>query len=143
MYRSIFLIPFLILGLSCAQRGADRVDEELPVDTLFITEVPAEVETVYVKTIETVVETLRVVETISSEVRDGMFKVQVGAFENKKYADDVYDLLKGEYGKLVYVENIPPYWKVRFGPYKDLQKAIALKDCMRDKGYVDAWIVSK
>ena len=142
MYRPIFLIPFLVLGLSCAQRGTDKVEEELPIDTLFITEVPVEVDTVYVKTIETVVETLRVVETVSSETRDGMFKVQVGAFENKENADTVYDLLKGEYGKLVYIENISPYWKVRFGPYKDLRKAIVLKDCMRDKGYIDAWIVS-
>ncbi|MCK4308010.1 SPOR domain-containing protein [candidate division WOR-3 bacterium] len=141
MYKPIFLIPFLVLGLSCTQRGVKR-PEEMLADTLIITEVPAEVETVYVKTVETVVETLRVAEDMPSAViRHGTYKVQIGAFEAKEYADNVYDSLKGEYGELIFIENIIPYWKVRFGPYEDIQKAIAMRDCMRDKGYMDAWIV--
>lgn len=139
MYKPIFLVPFLILGLSCAQIGGKKAEEGLPVDTLLVTEVPAEVDTVYVKTVETVVETLRVADVV--EARHGAFKVQIGAFETKEYADNVYDSLKGEYGELIFIENIHPYWKVRFGPYEDIQKAIAMRDCMRDKGYMDAWIV--
>ena len=142
MYKPIFLIPFLILGLSCAQIGGKKAEEGLPVDTLLITEVPAEVETVYVKTVETVVETLSVAGEIPSAViRHGTYKVQIGAFEAKEDADNVYNSLKGEYGELIFIENISPYWKVRFGPYEDIRKAIAMRDSMRDKGYMDAWIV--
>ncbi len=145
MYRTIFLIPLLILGLSCARRGIERVEEEIPIDTLFITEIPAEVETVYVT--ETVVETVRAAEEISVTEMSapmrmpGTFKVQIGAFENKGYADNLYGLLKGEYGEIIYIENIPPYWKIRLGPYRDFQKARSMRDKMREKGYSDAWVV--
>lgn len=143
MYRAVFLVPFLILGLSCAPRVAEKA-EELPIDTLVITEVPAEVETVYVKTVETVVETVKIAE--AGEVpaalvgHPGPFKVQIGAFKNKDYADRLYNSLKGEYGDL-YIENIPPYWKVRIGNYRDIRKAIEMRNEMKGRGYFDAWIV--
>lgn len=139
MYKLIFLVPFLVLGHACAPRVA-KVEKGV-VDTLLITEVPAEVETVYVT--ETKVETVKVAEAAAPYVgvRRGAFKVQIGAFKIQDNATRLYNSLKGEFGDLIYIENIPPYWKVRLGAYDNVSDAVVMRDKMRGRGYGDAWIV--
>jgi cell division septation protein DedD len=159
MCRPVYLIFILILGISCAPKPQIEELEEVPVDTLVITEMPVAVETVYVTT--TVVETVyiygaaeekappppAVEEEVTEEITTPIvtevcnFKVQLGAFIKEENANALHSLLKSEYGELVYIDHIPPYWKVRIGRYRYYKSAASMRDKFRAKSYKDAWVV--
>lgn len=206
MYKLIFFGLFVIWGISCTPKG--RIAErEISIDAL---ESSAQVETVYVTTVETVVETVEVVKGIPTEKTVYMeetpirqeeeqispeetailieeavsteeiaipteeavsteeivtptedtastpervtyetpslpmkkvYKVQIGAFQVETNADRLYNWLKEEYGDLVYIEHVPPYWKVRVGNYSICKEALRMRNAMIEKGYKDAWVV--
>jgi hypothetical protein len=57
----------------------------------------------------------------------------------EKYAKQAENALRGEYK--VYVEYIPPYYKVRVGDFLSRAEAEKMKMKLRAIGYFDAWIV--
>jgi cell division septation protein DedD len=132
--------------MSCTRRGKGIVQEEIPADTTQVAEVSARVETVYVEAVESFVETVYVAqESVVSPVVSpgtGIFTVQIGAFGDEENATALHNMLKSEYSELVYIENIPPYWKVRIGSYENHNQAAPVMDQLRNRGYKDAWIVS-
>lgn len=56
----------------------------------------------------------------------------------EKFAKEAEARLKGEYK--VYVEYIPPYYKVRVGDFISREEAERMKMRLRSLGYYDAWI---
>ena len=93
-----------------------------------------------VDTMEVIVDTVEASEEIPVKEVLAEFKVQLGAFKIEENANRFYKSLKE---KEVYVENIPPYWKVRIGQYATYEEALGIRDKWRDEGYEDAWIIPK
>ncbi|MEN3045859.1 MAG: SPOR domain-containing protein [Candidatus Hydrothermales bacterium] len=56
-----------------------------------------------------------------------------------KYAREAEARLRGEHK--VYVEYIPPYYKVRVGDFLSKEEADKMKMRLRGLGYFDAWVV--
>ncbi|RLC42166.1 MAG: hypothetical protein DRH51_01450 [Candidatus Coatesbacteria bacterium] len=71
------------------------------------------------------------------------YRVQVIASSTKTGADKVAEEVRMKLpGKMVYVEHIGQYWKVRVGDCRTRKEAETLRDELRNLGYSDAWIVA-
>ncbi len=102
---------------------------ETPIDTIAIMD-----------TATMIVDTVEAAAKIPAKEVLAEFKVQLEAFKIEKNANRLYESLKK---KDIYIENIPPYWKVRIGQYNTYEEALDARDKWRDKGYEDAWIIPK
>jgi hypothetical protein len=155
MYRVFFLVSFIMFWDACVPTSKVTKDANIPVDTIIATEVATPVETVYVTTIETVVETVNIATGVTPEsevsVKEessaeeiaynvGRYRVQIGAFREEGNASALYNSLKSEYGELICMENISPYWKVYIGNYSGYKDALSARDNLRDKGFNDSWV---
>ncbi|MEO0288273.1 MAG: SPOR domain-containing protein [candidate division WOR-3 bacterium] len=69
------------------------------------------------------------------------YKVQIFATYDEAKAYKVRDEAKAKFTEDVYVEYIPPYYKVRIGHFKTKEDADRFRDLVKDKGYSDAFTV--
>lgn len=75
----------------------------------------------------------------TTEIND--YKVQIFATYDEAKAYKVRDEAKIKFAEDVYVEYIPPYYKVRIGHFKSKEDADRFRDIVKDKGYSDAFTV--
>lgn len=145
MYKNLGVASFIIfafVGTAIAES-----------DTILITNVPAKAETVQVVT--TKVDTVKVVESVGKEpaspskkessesqaaAKTGALKIQLGAFSVKENADTFYNTMKTQFGEVVYIENVAPYWKIGVGTYSTPKSALAARSTFISQGYHDAFI---
>jgi len=150
MYKNIGIKLFIMLCVSASLATASTVS-----DTIFITDMPAEVETLAVK--ETKVETLIIakdVDTAQTTIpvvaeaqpttpktfQSGTFKIQFGAFQIKENAEKLYALLQTQYGNTFYMENINSYWKVGAGNYNTSQSAKTARNTFISQGFKEVFL---
>ncbi len=69
------------------------------------------------------------------------YKVQIFATYDETKAYKVRDEAKPKFTEDVYVEYIPPYYKVRIGHFKTKEESDNFRNLVRDKGYSDAFTV--
>ncbi|MDD5530012.1 MAG: SPOR domain-containing protein [bacterium] len=154
MYKNTVIVisaMFIFTGLTMAATASD---------TIFITDMPAEVETVAVT--KTNVETVTVVKEETPTVTEitqpvvpvvkeepvktqkvsqsGTIRIQFGAFNIKENAEKLYNLLKTQYGDAFYMENVNSYWKVGAGNYTTPQSARAAKKTFISQGFTTIFI---
>jgi cell division septation protein DedD len=158
MYKNIGIVisaMFIFTGLTMATTSSD---------TILITDMPAEVETVAVT--KTNVETVTVVKDVTPPVTEiaqpvtevtqpavkeepvktqkvsqsGTIRIQFGAFNIKENAEKLYNLLKTQYGDVFYMENVNSYWKVGAGNYNTPQSAKAAKKTFISQGFTTIFI---
>ncbi|MFA5032678.1 MAG: SPOR domain-containing protein [bacterium] len=151
MYKNIGITFFTI----CISTGLTMASTTI--DTILITDMPAEVETVAVT--KTNVETVTVVKDITPSAteiaqpvvkeepvktqevsRTGTIRIQFGAFNIKENAEKLYNLLKTQYGDIFYMENINSYWKVGAQNYTTLKSAKAAKKTFISQGFTTIFI---
>lgn len=70
-----------------------------------------------------------------------LYRVQVGAFKNKKYADNMYNKLKAD-GYDAYMVIADGFYKVQTGAFRNKQYANNLADKLKKAGY-DVYITTK
>jgi N-acetylmuramoyl-L-alanine amidase len=63
-----------------------------------------------------------------------LYRVQVGAYENQRYAECVANRLQ-MCGFPAYVLYVKPYYKVQVGAYEYLDNAVRMERCLRNVGY--------
>jgi len=69
------------------------------------------------------------------------YRVQIFATLKKENAQRVANKAKKVLSKPVYIEYIPPFYKVRVGDFKNRQDAEEYKEYLRANGYPDAFVV--
>ena len=63
-----------------------------------------------------------------------IYHVQIGAFRNKKYADQMLkELQEQEYP--AFIEEFEPYFRVRVGEYRSLDEAVRMERRLKRAGY--------
>ena len=70
-----------------------------------------------------------------------LYRVQVGAFKNKEYADNMYNKLKAD-GYDTYMVMADGFYKVQTGAFKNKQNAYNLANKLKKAGY-DVYITTK
>lgn len=70
-----------------------------------------------------------------------LYRVQVGAFKNKEYADNMYNKLKAD-GYDTYMVMADGFYKVQTGAFRNKQYANNLADKLKKAGY-DVYITTK
>jgi len=132
----IFVVAALIVT-SCGKKpGVAEPTEELPV---LMEEEP----------LEEFPETLPVEEEIIPEeievpvvpVETYGYRVQIGAFMSESNAELFAAAARTKVTQKVYVEQVPPWYKVRVGDMLSREEAEMLRDQVRQLGYPDSWIV--
>ncbi|MEO0281201.1 MAG: SPOR domain-containing protein [candidate division WOR-3 bacterium] len=78
---------------------------------------------------------------ITQQTKVSEYKVQIFATYDEAKAYKVRDEAKTKFAEDVYVEYIPPYYKVRIGHFKTKEDADRFRDLVKDKGYSDAFTV--
>jgi len=72
------------------------------------------------------------------------YRVQVNASSYQDNANKVADQLRAAFpGTGVYIEHISNLYKVRVGDFRDRASAEAMRDKLKNAGYIDAWIVKQ
>ncbi|MDD2889927.1 MAG: SPOR domain-containing protein [bacterium] len=159
MYKNIGIAFFTI----CISTGLTMASTTI--DTILITDMPAEVETVAVT--KTNVETVTVVKDVTPPVtevaqpvvtevtpsvvkeepvktekvsKSGAIRIQFGAFYVKENAEKLYNLLKTQYGDIFYMDNINSYWKVGAQNYTTLKSAKAARKTFISQGFTTIFI---
>ncbi len=69
------------------------------------------------------------------------FRVQIFASSNQKNATRIADDARSSFGGKVYIEHIPPYYKVRVGDCLTQEEALTLKNKALSLGYRGAFVV--
>ena len=69
------------------------------------------------------------------------YRVQIFATLKKQNAERVAKKARKVLSKPVYIEYIPPFYKVRVGDFKNRQDAEEYKEYLRANGYPDAFVV--
>ncbi len=109
------------------------------VDTIILTTQ----ETLYTKT-ELPKESLEIkIDTIEIPMPDSQkafWSVQIGAFLHENNAQCFSERAKKTLEN-VFIEYVPPYWKVRVGKFDELSLAKTFCDSLRKSGYHDAFII--
>ncbi|MBN1433408.1 SPOR domain-containing protein [Candidatus Fermentibacterales bacterium] len=75
-------------------------------------------------------------------VRDG-YSIQIAACDTRDGAERMAALTADQTGEPIYVDSLPPYWKVRIGCFGTRQEAEAFLPEVRSMGYSDAWVVER
>ena len=73
----------------------------------------------------------------------GRYSVQIAACETEEGAGSMASLVAYQTEEPVFVDAIPPYWKVRVGAFDTYAEAEAFLPTARGMGYGDAWVVER
>jgi hypothetical protein len=73
----------------------------------------------------------------------GRYSVQIAACETEEGADSMASLVGYQTDEPVFVDAVPPYWKVRVGSFDTHSEAEAFLPTAREMGYGDAWVVER
>jgi len=153
-----YLIPILALLIvlpSCVKATKPAMEEEEPafiveedttaagtVEVFQETEVP---ETTMEETTVTTPETTTVItpppEVPTVETKRMGYRVQIGAFASKESAEEFADRVRSRFTVGVYVQYVPPYYKVRVGDFLTKAEADNFKMKVWEMGFTDAFIV--
>jgi len=153
-----YLIPILALLIvlpSCVKATKPAMEEEVPafiveedttaagtVEFFQETEVP---ETTMEETTVTTPETTTVItpppEVPTVETKRMGYRVQIGAFASKESAEEFADRVRSRFTVGVYVQYVPPYYKVRVGDFLTKAEADNFKMKVWEMGFTDAFIV--
>ena len=139
---SIFIIISLFMA-GCAPRKAQKPQERVKIDTtktkepviIFEEEAP---ETKIEKAPGIVKEPLKI-EPQKEPVYG--YRVQIFAFESMERAEAAAQEARIRVDLPVYVEYIPPYYKVRVGDFLIREEAEKVRNQLRLSGYPDAFLV--
>lgn len=69
------------------------------------------------------------------------YRVQIFATLKKEKAQYIADQARKVLSKPVYVEYVPPFYKVRVGDFRNREDAEEYRDYLRANGYPDAFVV--
>ncbi len=69
------------------------------------------------------------------------YRVQIFATLKKEKAQYIADQARRILSKSVYVEYVPPFYKVRVGDFRNREDAEEYRDYLRANGYPDAFVV--
>ncbi|HAF08420.1 MAG: SPOR domain-containing protein [bacterium] len=135
----ILVLFFSLVFAGCTKKA--KTTEPVQQPTVIIEEEP-KVEEVQVEQpkLEVIEETPSQDTTLTQNVVVE-YKVQIFATYDETKANKVRDEAKGKFTEEVYVEYIPPYYKVRIGHFKTKEEADSYRDLVKEKGYSDAFTV--
>ena len=153
-----YLIPILALLIvlpSCVKATKPAMEEEEPafiveedttaagtVEVFQETEVP---ETTMEETTVTTPETTTVItpppEVPTVETKRMGYRVQIGAFASREPAEEFADRVRSRFTVGVYVQYVPPYYKVRVGDFLTKAEADNFKMKVWEMGFTDAFVV--
>jgi len=158
-----YLIPILALLIvlpSCVKATKPAMEEEEPVfvveedttaaETVEVfqeTEIPeTTMEETTVTTPETTTaETTSVItpppEVTTVETKKMGYRVQIGAFSSMESAERFADRVRSRFTVGVYVQYVPPYYKVRVGDFLTRAEADNFKLKVWEMGFTDAFVV--
>lgn len=69
-----------------------------------------------------------------------LYRVQLGAFVSKKYAERLRDMVRKTIASDAFITKVGDYYKVQVGAYGVYKNAVEMRQVCRDAGYKDAWI---
>lgn len=75
-----------------------------------------------------------ILESVIASEEETLYRVNVGVFENKNYAQDLVDQLRAK-GFPAYINYNQGYYFVQVGAYQDLNNAISMEQRLRNAGY--------
>ena len=75
-----------------------------------------------------------ILQSIVVSEEDSLYRVNVGVFENKRYAQDLVEQLRSK-GFPAYINYRQGYYFVQVGAYQNLSHAIAMEQHLRNAGY--------
>ena len=130
----VLLIIFVIAALivtSCGKKPeVGEPTEELPV---LVEEEPME------EFPEEIVVEEEIVPVVPVETYG--YRVQIGAFMSESNAELFAAAARTKFTQNIYVQQVPPWFKVRVGDLLSREEADMLRDQVRQLGYPDSWIV--
>jgi len=129
----ILVLFFSIVFAGCTKKA--KTTEPVQQPTVVIEEEP-KVEQPKLEVIEETPSQNTTTQNVVSE-----YKVQIFATYDEAKAYKVRDEAKAKFTEDVYVEYIPPYYKVRIGHFKLKEEADRFRDIVKEKGYSDAFTV--
>jgi cell division septation protein DedD len=129
--------------VGCFPRKAQKTQESVKIDTLKLKEpviiFEEEKETKEVEKPPEVTEKTEEIKIPRQPVYG--YRVQIFAFESLERAEAAAQEARVKLDLPVYVEYVPPYYKVRVGDFLIREEAEAVRDRLRISGYRDAFIV--
>ena len=69
-----------------------------------------------------------------------LYRLQLGAFVSKKYAERLRDDVRKTIAPDAFITKVGDYYKVQVGAYSVYKNAVEMRQVCRDAGYKDAWI---
>jgi hypothetical protein len=82
-------------------------------------------------------------DTTEAALESGPYSIQISALGDEETAQGLADAVSADLDIDVFVDHVPPYWKVRVGSFADQQSAEEHLDTVRGMGFGDAWVVRR
>jgi len=144
MRRWLGFFLIFILSVGCFPRKAQKPKETITIDTTKTKEpiIIFEEEAPETMKVEKTPEILKKPEEIVVKKQPVYgYRVQIFAFESMERAEAAAEEARIRLDLPVYVEYVPPFYKVRVGDFIEREEAERIRDKLRLTGYPDAFLV--